>query len=88
MKLRTSILSTFAMAVLAAGLVGCEKHDTASGDKGPAERAGQQLDQAASKAGEELNKAAVKAGEGLQQAGKELQNKAAEAQKNNDNNKQ
>ncbi|HEX7646101.1 MAG TPA: hypothetical protein VF450_01675 [Noviherbaspirillum sp.] len=87
MKLRTSVLSTFAMAVLAVGLVACEKHDTASGDKGPAERAGQQLDKAASKAGEELNEAAIKAGEGLQQAGKELQDKAAEAQKNNDTKK-
>ena len=86
MKLQKFILPV--LAVLAIGLAACQKNDTASGEKGPAERAGQQLDQAAAKAGEELNKAAQKAGQGLQQAGRELQDKAAEAQKNNDNKQQ
>lgn len=85
MKSGKFILVSFAAACLAIGLASCQKHDTASGDKGPAERAGQQLDQAASKAGEELNKAAEKAGQGLQKAGRELQDKATEAQKNNEN---
>lgn len=85
MKHGNSISTLFIMACLTVGLAACEKHDTASGEKGPAERAGQQLDQAASKAGEELDKAAEKAGQGLQKAGRELQDKAAEAQKNNEN---
>jgi hypothetical protein len=79
------IPALIAAACLAVGLAACQKHDNASGEKGPAERVGQQLDQAASKAGEELNKAAEKAGQGLQKAGRDLQDKAAEAQKNNDN---
>ena len=85
MNSRKSVLSLTVIACLAIGMTGCQKHDSASGDKGPAERVGQQLDQAASRAGEELNKAAEKAGQGMQKAGKELQDKAAEAQKNNEN---
>lgn len=85
MKHRNSVPALVAMAFLTVSISACQKHDTASGDKGPAERVGQQLDQAASKAGEELNKAAEKAGQGLQKAGRELQDKAADAQKNNEN---
>lgn len=79
------ILPFAAVAYLVIGAAGCQKHDSANADKGPAERVGQQLDQAAARAGEELNKAAEKAGEGMQKAGRELQDKAAEAQKNNEN---
>lgn len=85
MNCRNTVLTSFAAACLAVSLAACQKQDAASSEKGPAERAGQQLDQAASKAGEELNKAAEKAGQELQKAGRELQSKAAEAQKNNEN---
>lgn len=67
------------MAVVAA-LAGCEKRDETAG-AGPAERAGQHLDQAASRAGEELNSLAGKAGQGMQELGQKMQDKAEEAKK-------
>jgi hypothetical protein len=73
--------SWMAIGILLAGLSACEKHEAAADGKGPAERAGQQLDHAASRAGEELNKAAEKAGEGMQSMGQKLQDKAEEAKK-------
>lgn len=76
---RTFIRGT-AIGICIAGLIACEKQETAESDQGPAERAGQQLDQAAARAGEKLNEAAEKAGEGLQQLGQKLQNEAREAQ--------
>jgi len=77
---RQSVFRLLMAAILAAGLAACEKTDTATGEKGPAERAGQQLDQAASRASEELNKAAEVAGKGLQQLGQKIQNEAEQAQ--------
>lgn len=74
----------FLIVCLTASLAACQKQDAASGEKGPAEQVGQQLDQAAARAGEQLNKVAEKAGQGLQEAGRQLQDKAAEAQKNNE----
>lgn len=71
------------IAVLLAGaaiFAGCEKRDETAG-AGPAERAGQQLDQAASRAGEQLNSMAGKAGQGMQELGQKMQDKAEEAQK-------
>lgn len=68
-----------ALGILMTGLVACDKQDAAEG-KGPAEQAGQQIDQAASRAGEELNKAADKAGQGLQALGQKIQNESKEAQ--------
>lgn len=84
MKPGKLIASLFLIASLDTFLAACQKQDTASGEKGPAERVGQQLDQAAARAGEQLNKAAEKVGQGLQEAGRQLQDKAAEAQKNNE----
>lgn len=68
-------------AMLAAGLSACQKSEQSADQKGPAETAGKQIDQAAAKAGEHLNKAAEKAGEGLAKAGEKLQGAAQEAQK-------
>lgn len=79
----SSIHPVFRLLVAAGlvfGLAACEKTDTASGEKGPAEKAGQQLDQAASRASEELNKAAEVAGKGLQKFGQKIQNEAEQAQ--------
>jgi len=76
----TTVIRAMAIGVCVAGLSACDKQETAESGKGPAEKAGQQLDQAAVRAGEELNKAAEKAGQGLQQLGKKLQNEAQEAQ--------
>lgn len=72
-------------AVLAAGaltaglLAACQKTEVAA-EKGPAEKAGQQLDQAAAKASVELNKAAEQAGQALEKAGEKLQTSAKEQQ--------
>lgn len=67
-----------AVGVLVLGLSACGKEESAQDEKGPAERAGQQLDQAASRAGEELSKAAEAAGKGLQELGQKIQNAAEE----------
>jgi len=75
-KHRKSALSLMAIGLLVVQLSACEKTDVASDEKGPAEKVGQQLDQAASRAGEEINKAAEKAGKGLQELGQKLQNEA------------
>lgn len=74
-------LSLLAIGFFAASLSACEKQDVASGEKGPAERAGAQLDQAATRAGEELNKVGEKLGQTMQSAGEKLENKSQEAQK-------
>lgn len=66
--------------LLLVSLAACQKEDSSSNGKGPAEKAGQQLDQAAERAGEELNKAAQMAGKGLQQLGQKIQNEAGQAQ--------
>lgn len=70
-------------AVAVAGLFlltlsGCQREETAA--KGPAERLGQQVDQAASKAAVEINKFAQKAGSALEKAGENLESQAREAQ--------
>ena len=74
-----TIFRLFAVASLAGFLAACEKTETAA-EKGPAERAGQQLDQAAARAGDELSKAAEVAGKGLQKLGQKIQNEAEQAQ--------
>ncbi|MDB5853027.1 MAG: hypothetical protein JWR22_1068 [Herminiimonas sp.] len=75
----TRLAAVSLVAVIGAGLAGCEKKPETSA-AGPAETAGKQLDKAAAKAAVELNKAAEKAGEGLQNAGKKMQSAAKEAQ--------
>jgi hypothetical protein len=81
---RKTAVMLAATVMLVAGLSACEKKTTTPEvQKGPAENAGQQLDQAAARAGQELNKAAEKTGEGLQQLGQKLQSEAQDAQKKN-----
>ncbi|HJV88301.1 MAG TPA: hypothetical protein VJ698_22725 [Noviherbaspirillum sp.] len=75
-----SAATWIAVGVLIAALAACQKKEAASEAKGPAEKAGQQIDQAAARAGTELNKAAEKAGETMQQLGQKLENKAEQAQ--------
>lgn len=74
-----TLLITLGMLITA--LSACEKKDAAADGQGRAERAGQQIDQAATRAGEEFNKAAEKTGKGLQEMGKKIQNEAEEAKK-------
>jgi len=81
LKRTRSTISIMAATALIAALSACDKRQAAVEEKGPAEKAGKQLDQAAARAGEELNKAAEKAGKGLQEMGQKLQNEAQEAKK-------
>jgi hypothetical protein len=76
-----NMAAILSVAVLVAGLTACEKTETAAEEKGPAQRAGEQIDKAAAKAGEEINEIAEKAGQGLQKAGEKLQNATQEAEK-------
>ena len=81
LKHSRSALSILAIGFLVASLSACQKQDVASGEKGPAEKAGAQLDQAATRAGEQLNKVGEKLGQSMQSAGEKLEDKAQEAQK-------
>ncbi|MDB5763817.1 MAG: hypothetical protein JWQ21_2812 [Herminiimonas sp.] len=75
-KIFTSVLTISALAI---SLAACEKsQDTA--EKGPAEKVGQQLDQAAAQAAVQINKAAEQAGKGLAKAGETIQGAAKNAQ--------
>lgn len=76
-----NVAAILSVAVLVAGLTACEKKEVAADEKGPAQRAGEQIDKATAKASEEINKIAEKAGQGLQKAGEKLQNAAQEAEK-------
>jgi hypothetical protein len=67
MMLSKSTTVFFATATLLMGLAACQKKDDTA-DKGPAEKAGAQVDAAAAKAGEALNKAGEKTGQALQSA--------------------
>ncbi len=86
MKFTTVLTTAITVSFLVAGLSACEKKETAA-DKGPAEKAGQQLDQAAAKAAVEINKVAEQAGKGLEKAGENIQNAAKNAQTKNEQTK-
>lgn len=80
MKTVKGAIQLLVASVALLGLLACQKQEVAQGEKGPAEKAGQQIDQAAARASEELNKAAEKAGEGLQALGQKIQNTAEKSQ--------
>lgn len=71
--------SVLASGLLVLGLSGCQKPDDTA-ENGPAEKVGQQLDQAAAEAAKHLNTMAEHAGKGLEKAGESLQNDAKDAQ--------
>jgi hypothetical protein len=79
-KSTKSLARLVTAGLMLTGLAACQKNETTSDERGPAEKAGQQLDQAAARAGEELNKAAEVAGKGLQKLGQKIQNEAEQAQ--------
>lgn len=81
LKPSRTLSSVVLAGLLSAGLAACEKKEVAAEGPGPAEKAGQQIDQATTRAAEELNKVAEKTGKGLQQMGEKIQNEAQEAQK-------
>src|SRR3569832_534690 len=81
LKSMNVLINGMAIVSLCGALAACQKNDSAAeAQKGPAEQAGKQLDQAAAKAAVEINKVAEQAGKGLQKAGESLQDKAKEAQ--------
>jgi len=79
MTFSKSIAAIVVAGLLGGGLAGCKKNEPIV-EKGPAEQAGQKIDQAASKAGEEINKAASAVGKELEKAGEKIQDAAKEAQ--------
>lgn len=76
-KTLTSIL---AATVLIAGLAACQKKEDAAVNKGPAETAGQKIDQAAATAGQKIDEAAAKIGQEAREAKAEASQSAANAQ--------
>lgn len=76
-KTLTSIL---AATVLIAGLAACQKKEDVAIDKGPAETAGQKIDQAAATAGQKLDEAGTKIGQEAREAKAEASQSAANAQ--------
>jgi predicted small lipoprotein YifL len=82
LKMKTTVTSFFALAMLLAAVSGCQRDEPARA-VGPAEKVGQKIDQAAVKAAEGINKLAEKAGQGMEKAGENMQNAAREAQTKN-----
>jgi hypothetical protein len=78
--MRTTI--TLASCLLLAALAACQRN-TPPEAKGPAEKAGEKIDEAAAKAAKGINNLAEKAGSGLQKAGENMQKEAKDAQANN-----
>lgn len=78
-KPASTAVSLMAIGVLIVSLSACEKKEVAE-EKGPAQKAGQQIDQAVVRAGEALNTVAAEVGKGFQEMGQKLQNAAQEAQ--------
>ena len=79
MSFSKSIAAVVVAGLLGAGLAGCKKNEPIV-EKGPAEQAGQKIDQAASQAGEQINKATEMAGKEIQKAGEKMQDAAKDAQ--------
>jgi hypothetical protein len=74
LKPAKTTMTLIAAGALILGLSACEK-------QGPAEKAGEQIDQAATRAGEQMSSATEKAGKGMQDLGDKIQGKAEDAQK-------
>jgi hypothetical protein len=68
MHTRESMAVIMATTALIIGLAGCQRKDDTTG-KGPAEKAGEQIDRATSQAGENLNKAREQTGQAMEKAG-------------------
>lgn len=82
MKSNKILMAVLAAGVFSAALSGCQKNENTV-EKGPAEKVGQQLDQAAAQAAVQLNKVAEQAGKTLEKAGESIQGAAKGAQQKN-----
>lgn len=80
--MKNTVTSAIALGILLVATAGCERTGPTS-SAGPAEKAGQKLDQAAVKAAEGLNKLTEKAGAGMEKVGENMQNAARDAQGRN-----
>ena len=65
---KLTIATLTVLTLMVVGLAACEK-------KGPAEKAGEKIDNAAEKAGEKIDNAANKAGEKLNETGDKIKDK-------------
>ena len=74
------VAAIFGVSVLLLGLSACQKTEV-TGQPGPAEKAGKQLDQATAQAGDTINKAATEVGKKVEQAGEKLQDTAKDGAK-------
>ncbi len=63
MNTSKTLVSVLAATVLIAGLAACQKKEDAAINKGPAETAGQKIDQAAATAGQKVDEATTKVGQ-------------------------
>lgn len=82
-----ALISIAAVSLLVAGLAACQKKADVAVDKGPAETAGQKIDQTAATAGQKLDELGKKTSEGaanvtekvgekLEKAGEKMQDAA------------
>lgn len=82
MKSNKTLMPVLAIGMLSVVLSACQKNENTA-EKGPAEKAGQQLDQAAAKAAVEINKIGEQAGKALEKAGEKIQGASKDAQTKN-----
>ena len=67
-KMLKKLLSAVCVSLMVMGLVACDK-------QGPAERAGEKMDNAAERAGDKIENATDKAGEKMEDAGDRIEDK-------------
>lgn len=75
MEFKLTIRTALVMTALLATLSGCQKQE------GPAEKAGQKIDNAVTKSGEKIDEAKEKLGETLEKAGENMQDAAKRDEK-------
>jgi len=75
-----TLTSVLAATLLIAGLAACQKKEDVVIEKGPAETAGQKIDQAGATAGQKIDEAATKIGQEAREAKAEASQSAANAQ--------
>ncbi len=78
MKSNKTLVSFIAVAFLIAGLAACQKKEETAG---PAETAGQKIDEAAATANQKVEETTAKIGEKMEEAGKSIQQSADDAKK-------
>lgn len=75
MKLKMTMSTAVVMTAMLAALLGCQKKE------GPAEKAGQKIDQAVEKSADKAEEAKQKLGEKIEKAGEDMQDAAKRDEK-------